>query len=88
MKDVEAMAVKQKEAPSFEDGIKQLEDVVSQLEDGDLALEKSLELFEKGMKLSAGCRQQLQDAEAKVEMLIRKDGAIEPQPFEVDDGEN
>ncbi len=79
------MAVEEKEIPSFEDGLKQLEEVVSQLEDGDLPLEKSLELFEKGMTLSASCRRQLQDAEAKVEILLRKDGAIEPQPFDLSD---
>ncbi len=85
MKGAGAMADKQKEAPSFEDGLQQLEEVVSQLEDGDLPLEKSLELFEKGMKLSEGCRKQLQEAETKVEILLRKDGEIEPEPFELDD---
>ena len=79
------MAAKKEKIPSFEDGLEQLEEVVSQLEDGDLPLEKSLELFEKGMTLSEGCRKQLQDAEAKVEILLRKDGEVEAEPFELDD---
>jgi len=79
------MASKQKEPPSFEHGLAELEQVVNQLEVGDLPLEQSLELFEKGMKLSDGCRKQLQDAEAKVEILLRKDGEVEPEPFELDD---
>ncbi len=79
------MDVKQKAVPSFEDGLQQLEEVVGQLEDGDLPLEKSLELFEKGMKLSEDCRKRLQNAEAKVEILLRKDGEIEPEPFELND---
>lgn len=76
------MTEESKPTPSFEDGLQQLEEVVNRLEDGDLPLEKSLELFEKGVQLSEGCRKQLEAAEAKVEILLRKDGAIEPQPFE------
>lgn len=41
----------------------------------------SLELFEKGMALSETCRKQLENAETRVEMLIRKDGKIQPEPF-------
>jgi exodeoxyribonuclease VII small subunit len=68
-------------APSFETCLDELEKVVKQLESGDLQLEKSLELFEKGMALSESCRKQLEDAETRVEMLIRKDGKIQPEPF-------
>ena len=55
--------------------------MVKQLESGDLPLEKSLELFERGVSLSDGCRQQLEEAETRVEMLIRKEGKIQPEPF-------
>ena len=79
------MAAKKDQPPNFEDGLEQLEQVVSELEDGDLPLEKSLQLFEKGMKLSEGCRKQLQGAEAKVEILLRKGGQVEAEPFELDD---
>lgn len=80
------MAKRPKEA-SFEERLGELEGVVEKLEDGDLPLEKSLELFESGMKLSEQCRRQLQEAEAKVELLVKKGGRLEPEPFEPDDGE-
>ena len=68
-------------APSFEACLDELEKVVKALESGDLQLEKSLELFERGMSLSESCRKQLEDAETRVEMLIRKDGKIQAEPF-------
>jgi exodeoxyribonuclease VII small subunit len=66
---------------NFETGLEELEKVVKELEAGDLPLERSLELFEKGMTLSETCRKQLQDAETRVEMLIRKEGKIQAEPF-------
>ena len=48
---------------------------------GDLPLERSLELFERGMGLSDTCRKQLEEAETRVEMLIRKEGKIAAEPF-------
>ena len=81
------MAQKKKE-PSFEDGLDQLEQVVKKLEDGELSLEKSLELFEKGVKLSKSCHKQLREAEHKVEILLKKDGKIEAEPFDLDGGES
>ena len=71
---------------SFESCLDQLEKVVKELEAGDLQLERSLELFEKGMALSETCRKQLEDAETRVELLIRKDGKIQPEPFRPDKG--
>lgn len=81
------MAQKTKKEPTFEEGLDQLEHIVKQLEDGDLPLEKSLELFEKGVKLSDSCRKQLEEAEAKVEILLKKEGRVEAKPFELEDGE-
>jgi exodeoxyribonuclease VII small subunit len=66
---------------SFESSLDDLEKVVKELEAGDLSLERSLELFERGMTLSATCRKQLEEAETRVEMLIRKDGKIAAEPF-------
>ena len=66
---------------SFEACLDELEKVVKDLEAGDLPLERSLELFEKGMSLSDTCRKQLEEAETRVEMLIRKEGKIQPEPF-------
>ena len=66
---------------SFEVSLDELEKVVKELESGDLPLERSLELFSRGMQLSDSCRKQLEDAETRVEMLIRKEGTYQPEPF-------
>lgn len=66
---------------SFESCLDELEKVVKELEAGDLSLERSLELFERGMSLSDSCRKQLENAETRVEMLIRKEGKIVAEPF-------
>jgi exodeoxyribonuclease VII small subunit len=71
---------------SFESCLNQLEKTVKELEAGDLQLEKSLELFEKGMALSESCRKQLEDAETRIEILIKKDGKIQPEPFRPEKG--
>ena len=68
-------------APPFEACLDELEKVVKELEAGDLPLERSIELFEKGMGLSETCRKQLEEAETRVEMLVRKEGKIRPEPF-------
>lgn len=70
-----------KPAASFETSLDELEQVVKQLEAGDLPLEKSLELFERGVSLSDACRKQLEEAEARVEILIRKEGKMQAEPF-------
>ena len=70
-----------KPADSFEASLDELEKVVKQLEAGDLSLERSIELFERGVNLSDACRKQLEDAETRVEMLIRKEGKIAAEPF-------
>jgi exodeoxyribonuclease VII small subunit len=66
---------------SFESCLDQLEKVVKDLEAGDLQLEQSLELFEKGMALSETCRKQLDAAETRIEMLLKKDGKVQAEPF-------
>ena len=70
---------------SFEEGLKKLEGIVRELDAGDLSLERSLDLFEQGMLLSKTCRDQLEEAETKVEILMKQGGAVKPQPFELDD---
>lgn len=69
---------------SFETSLDELEKVVKDLEAGDLPLDRSLDLFARGMKLSEGCRRQLEDAETRVEILTRKDGTWQPEPFGAD----
>ena len=66
---------------TFEQSLEELESVVKQLEGGDLPLEKSLELFERGMKLSESCRKQLEEAESRVEILTRRGDKLQPEPF-------
>ena len=73
-----------KPVESFETCLDELEKVVKELEAGDLALERSLELFERGMSLSDTCRKQLEEAETRVEMLIRKEGKMTAEPYSPD----
>ncbi|MGB7621731.1 MAG: exodeoxyribonuclease VII small subunit [Terriglobia bacterium] len=72
----------------FESAIKRLEEIVAQLESGDLQLEKSLELFEEGIKLSRFCHTKLDEAERKVEILMKNaEGELKRTPFEEESGE-
>jgi len=56
--------------------------IVQELEKGDVPLEKSLTLFEEGMNLSSSCRKELEQAEGKVEILLKKNGKLQAEPFE------
>lgn len=68
--------------PTFEESLKKLEAIVEQLEKGDLPLEESLKLFEQGVDLSAVCKKELDEAEGKVQMLIKqRDGSQKITPF-------
>jgi len=68
---------------NFEVSLKELEGIVEQLEQGDLPLEKSLELFERGITLTRVCQRRLDEAERKVEMLIQQQGGESSTvPFE------
>ena len=58
----------------FEDCLQRLEKIVQELEKGEVPLEKSLTLFEEGMQLSAACRKELEEAEGKVEILLKQNG--------------
>jgi len=57
---------------AFEETFKNLEEIVNQLESGQKTLEKSLELFEEGIKLSEICRTKLDNADQKIKKLIKK----------------
>jgi len=68
--------------PTFEDSLKKLETIVEQLEKGDLPLEDSLKLFEQGVDLSAICKKELDEAEGKIQILIKqRDGSLKTAPF-------
>ena len=71
------------DAPDFEAALKKLEEIVKKLETGDLSLDSALELFEEGIKLSRFCHTKLEQAERRVEILL-KDGGGQPRsvPFE------
>ncbi len=73
-----------KPVETFESCLEELEKVVRELEGGDLPLERSLELFERGMSLSDACRKQLEEAETRVDMLIRREGKMTAEPFRPD----
>jgi len=67
---------------NFEDSLKKLETIVAQLENGEMPLEESLKLFEQGIELSAACKQELDAAEGKVQMLVKqRDGGHKLEPF-------
>jgi exodeoxyribonuclease VII small subunit len=67
---------------TFEDSLKQLEKIVDQLERGDLPLEESIRLFEDGVRLSSACKQELDAAEGKVQILMKeRDGSMRAEPF-------
>ena len=68
--------------PKFEACIQRLEKIVQEMEQGEVPLEKSLTLFEEGMQLSASCRKELEEAEGKVEILLKQNGKIQAEPFE------
>jgi exodeoxyribonuclease VII small subunit len=67
---------------SFEKRIEQLETVVKKLESADLPLEDALRLFEQGIDLSAKCRSELEAAESRVEILLKKGQSVEAAPLD------
>lgn len=72
------------ELKDFEQALRRLEEIVAELEKGELPLEKSLELFEEGVRLSKFCSERLDEAERKVEILLQKSsGELEEAPFEL-----
>lgn len=68
--------------PKFEECLDRLEKIVAELEKGDVSLDRALELFDEGMKLSGSCRKELEEAEGKVEILLKRNGKLQPEPFE------
>ena len=67
----------------FEDALNKLEKIVSKLEEGDIPLEESLRLFEEGIRLTRFWNQKLDEAERKVEILLKdKNGVLKPHPFD------
>lgn len=70
----------------FEKSLTRLEEVVKRLESTDLSLDEAMKLFEEGVRLSRDCQKQLEEAEGRVEILLKKaDGKIAAEPFEPED---
>jgi len=70
----------------FEKSLTRLEEVVKCLESPDLSLDEAMKLFEEGVKLSRDCQKQLEEAEGRVEILLKKaDGKIAAEPYEPED---
>ena len=69
---------------NFETSLEELERIVKELEKGDLPLERSLELFENGMRLSTDCKRLLEDAESRVEVLTKRGSETIALPFNPD----
>ena len=65
----------------FEECLQRLEQIVDELEKGDIPLDRALALFEEGVKLSNSCREQLDSAEGRVEILLKQNGKLQPEPF-------
>ncbi|HVB33246.1 MAG TPA: exodeoxyribonuclease VII small subunit [Patescibacteria group bacterium] len=67
----------------FERSMTRLEQVVKKLESPDLSLDEAMKLFEEGVTLSRECQKQLEEAEARIEILLKKaDGKLVAEPFE------
>ena len=71
------MAVK-----TFEESMKELEEVVAKLESGEVTLDESLKLFEKGIKLSSSCQKKLDEAERRVKILTGSGSEMTEEDFE------
>jgi len=69
---------------SFEESLTELEGIVDKLEKGQLSLDESLMLFEKGIKLVRECNTKIQCAQQKVEQLILENGGSRTEKFEVE----
>ncbi|WP_417583073.1 exodeoxyribonuclease VII small subunit [Nitrincola sp.] len=67
---------------SFETSMQRLEALVSQMEEGKLSIEESLQAFEEGIRLTRQCQQTLEQAEQKVKLLTEEAGEIKAVPFE------
>lgn len=74
--------------PSFEKALSELEGIVEKLEKGGLALNESLALFEKGVKLARFLREELEKAEKKIDILLKDEkGNIKREAFELEEEE-
>ena len=69
---------------NFEESMKTLEGIVSELENGNLNLDESVKKFEEGMKIAKQCNTILENAEKKITILLEKDGELKEEEFDVE----
>ena len=70
----------------FEKALEELEEIVKKMEEGNMSLEESLKAFEEGIKLSRFCADKLDEAERKVNILLKEEDSFNIRPFEGKDG--
>ena len=69
---------------NFEESMKKLETIVTELENGNLNLDESVKKFEEGMKIAKQCNNILEDAEKKITFLLEEDGELKEEEFETE----
>lgn len=72
------------ENETFEKSLEQLENIATELERGNLSLEKSIEIFEKGIKLSKECSEKLDKAEKRINLLVQTENGLQEEKFEME----
>jgi exodeoxyribonuclease VII small subunit len=79
------MSPKKTAPPTFEQSLAELENIVQNLEQGDLSLEESMNLFERGLSLSKLSQEKLQQAEQKVKVLLAENGQAQLTDFDINE---
>lgn len=77
----------EKKNVDFEQSLGRLEELVEQMEGGELGLEEMIKHFEEGSKLVEVCTKKLNEVELKIEKLVKKDGELKAVPFDIEDAE-
>jgi exodeoxyribonuclease VII small subunit len=72
----------------FEEALERLEDIVRKMEAGDMTLEESLKAFEEGIKLARLCSRRLDEAERRVEILLKQEEELITKPFKVEENDS
>lgn len=72
---------------TFEDALQRLEEITRELEEGEVSLESSLKNFDEGIKLAEFCGSKLDEAQKKVDILLKKNDKLKAVPFDYDDKE-
>jgi exodeoxyribonuclease VII small subunit len=81
------MVMAEKKSADFEKSLERLEELVEEMEGGELSLEEMIKHFEEGSKLVGLCSKKLNEVEQKIEKLVKKDGELQEVPFAPEEGE-